>query len=88
VRHSAKGSSGAARSVTRGAPAGPAQLAPAAVSTKEGSQPLGLSGRHLLYVLLALALLAATAALTLRLARTAPPTGSTKGMRRGTRVTE
>jgi hypothetical protein len=87
-RHAHHSASGAARSVTRGAPAGPTQLAPAAASTKEGSQPLGLSGRDLLYVLLALALLAATAALTLRLARPAPPAGSTKGMGRGTRVTE
>jgi hypothetical protein len=53
-----------------------------------GSQPLGLSGHDLLFALLVLALLAATAVLTMRLARPGPRAGSTKGMGRGTRVTE
>ncbi len=65
-----------------------ARLAPSAATSKEGSQPLGLSGRDLLYALLVLALLVATAVLTLRLARLGPAVGSTKGMGRGTRVTE
>jgi hypothetical protein len=87
AHHGVKRSSAPATSQSP-APAPGARLAPSAASTREGSQPLGLSGDDLLYALLVLALLAATAALTLRLARPGPPLGSTKGMGRGTRVTE
>jgi hypothetical protein len=67
-RHGRAGSS--SRSAA-GASAAPAQRAAPDISTAAdvGSQTLGLSGADLLYVLLALATLAATGALTARLTR-------------------
>jgi hypothetical protein len=88
AHHNAARTPASARNRPAAAAPAAATLTPAAASVKEGSQPLGLSSHDLLYALLVLVLLAATAVLTLRLARPGPRSGSTKGMGRGTRVTE
>lgn len=93
---SAPGHPASSRVHHKGASSGKPSSNPAALATPpalrissatESSPPLGLSGRDIFYAVLALLMLAATAALTLRVAR-GEPTTATKGMPRSTRVTD